>query len=94
VIGDGGGVGRGVVAGQVAGGVEVVAEGPDNTAGAAGGGDLLVGQDLVNGGAPQVAMEGGGPKGDILLFAGGQKGTFYFSSKVQCPLLLSRDCAL
>ena len=59
MIGDGGGsggVGAGIVGGQVAGGAEVVTERPDDIPGAAGRGDLLVCQQLIDGRSPQIPM--------------------------------------
>ena len=56
VVGDGGGAGGVVVFGQVADGAEVVGEGPEDVAFNRDVVDLLVGEDLVDGVAPEVAV--------------------------------------
>ena len=56
VVGDGGLAGGGVALHQVADRAEVVGEWPEDVAGRGEGGDLFIGEDLVDGGAPEVAV--------------------------------------
>ena len=56
MIRDGGGICPGIVGRQVARGAEVIAERIDDVACRSRGGNLLVGQQLIDSRAPEVAM--------------------------------------